>query len=306
MRRRIRHMRALCMLVAAMVSANAQTPTFSADVKVVNLLATARNRDRSIVTDLTKDDFEVEEDGRKQQIKYFSQQSNLPLVIGLLVDTSWSQRHIIEEERGASLVFLNRVLRPGKDRAWVVSFDTGVHMYQRTTDSMDLVRQALLELESPREQATLLFEGIAASAEDLMRKQPGRKAVILISDGVEYGDRISLSTAIEYAQRADELVYSILFSDFLAGYAPGLAPQLRATGVSVMKRIANETGGGYYAASKAMPLEKIYDQIEQELRNQYSIGYEPPESAGKKYRKVKLTVKRKGVTVRTRDGYYPQ
>lgn len=299
-------MRAMCMLLIALLTARAQTPTFSAEVKVVNLLVTARNRDGSIVTDLTKDDFDVEEDGKKRDIKYFSQQSNLPLVVGLLIDSSWSQRHIFEQERNASLEFLKRVLRQGKDQAWVVSFDTGVHMYQRTTGSMDLVRKALLELESPQDQATLVFEGIAASAEDLMRKQPGRKAVILISDGVEYGDRISLSTAIEYAQRADELVYSILFSDSMAGYAPGLAPQLRAGGVKVMKRVADETGGGYYEASKTMTLERIYSQIEQELRNQYSIGYEPPDSNSKKYRKIKLTVKRKGVTVRTRDGYYPQ
>jgi VWFA-related protein len=303
-------MRWMCMALIAMVGANAQTPTFSADVKVVNLLATARNRDGSIVTDLTKDDFEVEEDGKKQQIKYFSQQSNLPLVIGLLIDTSWSQRHIMEQERSASLEFLKRVLRQGKDQAWVVSFDIGVHMYQRTTPSLDLVRDALKELEVPVESPTHLYEGIAASAEDLMRKQQGRKAVILISDGIAIKDRVSLSNAIEYAQRADELVYAIVFSDYQAGYGDKVSAQQgaenRALGTSVMKRIGIETGGGYYEASKSMPLEKIYDQIEQELRNQYSIGYEPPESADKKYRKIKLTVKRKRVTVKTRDGYYPQ
>src|ERR1700744_712907 len=97
MRRRIRHMRCGCMLLIGMVSASAQTPTFSADVKVVNLLATARNRDGSIVTDLTKDDFEVEEDGKRQQIRYFARQSDLPLVIGLLIDTSSSQRHVMEQ-----------------------------------------------------------------------------------------------------------------------------------------------------------------------------------------------------------------
>jgi VWFA-related protein len=291
------------------VSASAQTPTFSANVKVVNLLATARNRDGSIVTDLTKDDFEVEEDGKKQQIKYFSQQSNLPLVIGLLIDTSWSQRHIMEQERSASLEFLKRVLRQGKDQAWVVSFDIGVHMYQRTTPSLDLVRDALKQLEVPVESPTHLYEGIAASAEDLMRKQQGRKAVMLISDGIVIKDRVSLSNAIEYAQRADELVYAIVFSDYQAGYGEVSARQgaeYRALGTSVMKRIGNETGGGYYEASKTMPLEKIYDQIEQELRNEYSIGYEQPDSTSKKYRKIKLTVKRPRVIVKTRDGYYPQ
>lgn len=123
----------LASLVAAV--ATAQNPTFSADVKVVSLLVTAQDRDGAIVKDLTKDDFAIEDDGRPQVIRYFSKQSDLPLTVGLLVDTSNSQRYIIPDERNASLAFLNRVLRDGIDRASVVSFDEGVHLYQPTTAS---------------------------------------------------------------------------------------------------------------------------------------------------------------------------
>jgi VWFA-related protein len=201
-------------------------------------------------------------------------------------------------------------LRDGKDRASVVSFDTGVHLYQRTTGSREQIAAALLELESPKEQATLLYDAVAVASEGLMRKEQGRKAFMLISDGLDYGSKASISLAIEYAQRADVLIYSILFADTVSGYGPAMSEQQafmnRALGSKVMRRLSRETGAGFFEVSKSKPVEKIYDEIAEELRNQYSIGYTPDRSSSNgAFRKIKLTVKGKGLIVRTREGYYP-
>jgi VWFA-related protein len=294
---------------AASSNAVAQSPTFSTDVKVVNLLVTAQDRDGAIVKDLTKDDFVVEEDGRPQTIRYFSRESDLPLIVGLLIDTSYSQRNIIPDERRASLAFLSRVLRDGIDRASVISFDEAVHLYQRTTGSRAEIAAALDQLNSPFGHTTVLYDAIAAASEDLMRKEHGRKAFILISDGVDVGGKANISFAIEYAQRADVLIYSIVFGDYLRAYNQGTHDEgfmYRAVGAKTMQRLSQETGGGFFEVSKSKSLEQVYGEIEDELRNQYSIGYTPDVSKDKqKYRHVKVTVKRKGVSARTRDGYYP-
>jgi VWFA-related protein len=141
-----------------------------------------------------------------------------------------------------------------------------------------------------------------------MRPQHGRKAFILLSDGVSFRDKTSIVTAIEYAQRADTIIYSILFSDPLKVYRPGRAAihaMVGNHGKSVMQRLAHETGGAYFEISESNRLENAYAQIEDALRNQYSLGY-TPKRAGQsgEYRKIKLTVKKPGLIVQTRDGYY--
>jgi VWFA-related protein len=144
-----------------------------------------------------------------------------------------------------------------------------------------------------------------------MRKQPGRKAFILLSDGMDVHSQTSLGTAIEYAQRADTIIYSILFAHhanrplMVKRQLVMMTQQLK--GAKVMERLARETGGGYFAVSEQNPIGHIYSQIEDDLRNQYSIGYssDRPDTNGK-YRKLKLTAVKKGLVVRTRDGYYPQ
>jgi len=282
----------------AIACAPAQDVNFSADVKVVNLLATVQDRNGAIVKDLTGDDFVLQEDGRPQTIRYFSHESNLPLTIGLLVDTSCSQIRVLESERTASYTFLDQVLR-GNDLAFVLHFDSKVSLLQGFTSSRQEVSAALAKLARPKHCGTLLFDAIHDASEQLMKKQGGRKAFVLLSDGGDVRSKYSIGTAIEFAQRADTIIYSILFAE-----RGRIGPLFR--GRKIMRRLAEETGGGYFAVSKDEPIEKIYAQIEDELRNQYSIGYTPDAAEGKQFRKISLVAKRKDLVVRTREGYYPK
>jgi VWFA-related protein len=321
-------------------------PTFSTGVKVVNLFANVRNKNGAIVKDLTKDDFQLDEDGRAQEIRYFSQESDLPLTLGLLVDTSGSQRRLIEEERSASYRFFEQVLRPEKDVAFVIHFDFDVELLQDITASRRLLEKALENLEAPTQQrqqrqypqrqgpypfpgggrrgrgpigrgggrsggGTMLYDAILLASDELMRKQTGRKALILLTDGVDTGSRVSLSSAVEAAQRADTLVYSILFEDaemyggFGMGRMGGRGQINGANGRKVLEQISRETGGRFFDVSKKHPLAKVYDDIDEDLRHQYSLGYSPDRTeAGGGYHRIRLTTKQKGLVVQTREGYY--
>jgi VWFA-related protein len=295
-------------LLAIAVALRAQDSTFSADVKVVSLLAAVHDRDGKFVKDLTKGDFTVEEDGHPQTIRYFAQESNLPLSIGLMVDTSCSQIRVLEAERTASYKFLDQVLR-GEDVAFVLHFDYKVSLLQGFTSSREELQTAFSKLSRPQHCNTVLFDAIHDASEQLMKKQGGRKAFVVLSDGGDVRSKHSIVTAIEFAQRADTIIYSVLFSNGWRSLGmPGIGTALYlAQGRSVMQRLARETGGGYFAVSKDKSIEQIYAEIEEELRNQYSIGYTPdrPES-DKKFRKIELTAKRPDLVVRTREGYYPK
>jgi VWFA-related protein len=204
-----------------------ETTTIKKDVNVVNVLATVRNKQGQLVNNLTKDDFKLEEDGRPQTIRYFARVTDLPLTLGLLVDTSLSQRRVLEQERTASYTFLEDLLREWKDKAFVVHFDSEVELLQDLTNSRPKLEAALQKLEVPsRDQSqgggptpahmgggTLLYDAVFLASDELMSKQQGRKAIIILSDGVDQGSKVSLNRAIEAAQRSDTLVYTILFAD---------------------------------------------------------------------------------------------
>jgi VWFA-related protein len=295
--------------LAIVFRGSAQEPTFSTDVKVVTILATVRDNENRTVKNLTKDDFVLEEDGRPQIIQYFSQESDLPLTIGLLVDTSRSQIHVLEPERKASYTFLDKILREDKDLAFVLHFDIKVNLLQGLTSSREQLERALSELRIPRRPSTLLYDAIKEASEGLMRKQTGRKAFIVLSDGVDVRSEATMGTAIEYAQRADTLIYSIVFAhhSYVAHPAVVASQELYLLrGRKAMQRLARETGGGYFVVSKSEPIEKIYGRIEDELRHQYSIGYTSDRrDASADYRKIHLSAKRPGLAVQSREGYYP-
>ena len=322
----------------------AKGTTFSTDVKVVNVLATVHDKQGKIVRGLTKDDFRLDEEGRPQVIRYFSQESNLPLTLGLLVDTSMSQRRVLGEERTASYRFLSQVLREDKDHAFLIHFDHEVELLQDLTSSRQKLETALSQLELPQQDwqrpqrggggrrypggggrrgggGTSLYDSVLLACDEITRNQSGRKALILLTDGVDNGSKVSLTSAIESAQRADTLVYSILFADHESfggfsgarmgglgrrggGYPRGGGVE-RPDGKKVLERVSRETGGGFFEVSKKETIEKIYGQIEEQLRNQYSIGYTPDtHESGSGYRKIHLAVKQNGLVVQTRDGYY--
>lgn len=285
----------------------AQDAKFSTDVNVVTLLATVRDKDGRVVKDLSRDDFVLQDDRTPQKIQYFSRESDLPLTIGLLVDTSRSQRGVMEEERRASYTFLDQVLRE-KDQAFVASFDIAVNVLQGFTGSRDQLQAALERLRIPGRTSTLFYDAVRQCSESQMKERNGRKAFVVLSDGVDVHSKTSLSTAIEYAQRADTMVYSILFADRVHLNRPGRAAVqgiMAKRGRNALERMSQETGGAFFEVSERKPIERVYADIEDALRNEYSIGYTPsaPGKSGQ-YRKIKLTVKKPGLVVQTRDGYY--
>lgn len=286
-----------------------QQPTFSTEVKVVNVFATVRDKKGQIIRNLQKDDFTVLENNRPQIIRYYSQESDLPLTVGLLVDTSLSQTRVLEDERGASYRFLNQVLREDKDKAVVVQFDQAIVIRQGLTGSHKELEDTLALLDSPNARqaaegsGTLLYDAVRTASIQVMRQQKGRKAFIVLTDGVDVGSQVTLGDAIEAAQRADTLVYSILFSDesYYGGFSIG------SSGKGVLERLSRETGGGFFAVSKQRSIQQIFETIQEELRSEYSLGFvsdQPVRSSG--FRKIRVTTKEKGLVVQATDRYYAE
>ncbi len=273
----------------------AQGPPITVHVKVVNVLATVRDKKGAIVRDLSQDDFELKEDDRPQKIRYFAHETDLPLTLGLLVDTSMSQRRVLGEERDASATFLDQVLRVDKDQAFIIHFDHEVELLQDLTSSRQKLQAALGLLQTPQRSeessgdspdsgqeqrggpggrsrggfggGTTLYDAIYLASNDITAKQSGRKALIVLSDGVDRGSKKTLASAIEAAQRADTLVYSILFANEeesggggygghhgMGGGMGGMGrrgggyprPQeSRPDGKKILERLSKETGGRF-------------------------------------------------------------
>ncbi|MGD0220826.1 MAG: VWA domain-containing protein [Terriglobia bacterium] len=342
--------------------AQAQGPPITVHVKVVNVLATVRDKKGAIVRDLTQDDFELKDQDRPQTIRYFSHETDLPLTLGMLVDTSMSQRRVLGEERDASATFLDQVLRVDKDRAFILHFDREVELLQDLTSSRQKLQAALGLLQTPQRSqedgtdssdsgqgqrggpggrgrggygggGTALYDAIYLASNEITAKQSGRKALIVLSDGVDRGSKKTLASAIEAAQRADTLVYSILFADEegpgsgsyghhgmgggmggMGGMGGGMGrhgggyprPQEpRPDGKKILEKLSKETGGRFFEASKKHPIDDTFSQIQEELRSQYSLGYTPdPPDTGAGYHKIIVTMKKKDLIVQARDGYY--
>jgi VWFA-related protein len=329
----------------------------------VNVLATVRDKQGKIVNNLSKDDFILDEDGRPQTIKYFTRETDLPLTLGLLVDTSLSQRRVLDKERSASGTFVDQVLREDKDKAFLIHFDREVELLQDLTSSRQKLEEGLRLLQMPepehdrgsggggyprgggypgggypggggsggsnphrRAAGTLLYDAVFLASDEMLLKQQGRKAIVILTDGVDQGSKLSLDRAIEAAQRADTVVYSILFADPDAyqhgfggggmngpwggrrggGYPRSPQPQQEhPDGKKVLQRISQETGGRMFEVSKKLTVDQIYQQIQDELRNQYNLGYTPDHAVnGSDYHKIHLLTKEKDLVVQARDGYY--
>jgi VWFA-related protein len=315
---------------------------FSTDVKVVNVLASVRDKQGRIVSDLTKDDFDLQDEGRHQTITYFSRETEMPLTLGLLVDTSGSQRRVIGEETDASRRFVEKVVREDRDQTFLIHFDRDTELLQDLTNSRSKLERALdqVGVDDSRQGGgygggrgsrrggggagggTTLYDAVYLASNEIMKKRMGRKAVILLTDGVDHGSKESLPQAIESAQRSDTLVYSILFAGQeqqpqqpFGGFGGrgmsrrgGGFPQQtyeRTDGKKVLQQMSRETGGGFYEVSKNMSIDQIYARIEEELRNQYSLGYTPDSPGGYNFRRITVAVKRSNMVVQARQGYYP-
>ena len=358
-------------------AAQSSVTTLSVDARLVNLPVVVRDKKGAIVTNLTKEDFSLQVDGHPQTIRYFDIDSNLPLTLGLLVDTSMSQRNVIDEERSASGTFLDEMLKASKDQAFVIQFARQVELLQDLTNSKPKLQAGLKQIDtsSPDQRTndpqsdsgdpndsnggrgrrgggrmgggTALYDATFLASDELMSKQKGRKAVIILSDGVDNGSKETLVKSIEAAQRADTIIYAIYFkgqegggqrddrprgggfpgggrfpggggypggrgggypaggSGGPGGGGRGGGGMSHVDGKKILERMAQETGGRLFEVTKKQTVAQIYDQIAQELRAQYRLGYTPDQTAAADgYHQIDLTTHKKDLFVQTRDGYY--
>jgi len=288
----------------------AQQSTFSSKIDLVNVSVVVRTRTGALVRDLGIEDFTIHESGQTQTIRYFSRAKDTPLTVGLLIDVSDSQRRMLDAEQQASYAFLEQVLRTGGDlayrnQAFVVQFDSTVHLRQAPTSSQTRL-EAVLGAESPAPelsfepgQGTKLYDAVVAASDEYMSRLQGRKACILLSDGIDHGSKSFLAEAIEAARRADTLVYSILFSDST------YYKLHEADGAGVLKEISRETGARSFETTRNQTIGRIFKEIGDELRSIYTLGY-TPEGSGSGYRSIHVGVKRKDLIVRARAGYYAE
>jgi VWFA-related protein len=280
-------------------------------VGVVNLFVTVRDKRNAIVGDLTKDDFRVFEDGKEQKIQFFSKELNLPLTLGLLVDTSGSMEHMLPAEQQTASAFLERVMKKG-DLTTLISFDQDADELVDFTGSIAELERGLNRarinepfapvtpgtVPDPHPRGTVFYDAVYLVARDKLAQEVGRRAIIVLTDAVDEGSRVRLEEAIEAAQRADAVVHILLLSDPNWFFMQG-------SGAGVAHKMAEETGGRMIEVKGAKHLEQAFDQLVEELRSQYSLGYYPSNSARDgHYRKIRVEVTRPDMRVLARKGYY--
>jgi len=300
---------------------DSQEPTekLKVNVNVVNLLFNVKDKHGALIPNLTKDDFQIAEDGKPQTIKYFTAESNLPLTLGIMIDTSGSQTNVLEMEKEVGGAFLKQVLTD-KDEAYVISFDISVDLLQDFTRDVRRLQSALnktkintdftsggipgmgggpVPVQNPK--GTLLFDAVYLSAHDMLSKEVGRKAMILLTDGQDEGSRLKLNDAIEAAQKADAIVYVLLCADRGSYYGTGTM----YNGEFDMKKLTETTGGRVInVGNKFDKMREAFDQIAAELRSQYSVGYTPTNlKQDGTYRKLEIKNKQ-NYKIQARAGYY--
>ena len=260
-----------------------QLPVIRDVVELVNVLCTVKDRKGKLINSLKKEDFQILEDGKPQDIRYFTRESELPLTIGLLIDSSVSQHRLIPAEREAGLAFLDTALRE-KDMSFLISFDTDVDLLQDFTSNRQLLRRALDKIRvnsggpisgpfpSTRTGGTHLYDALFLAATEKLSQEVGRKTVILITDGEDQGSRETLDQAVEAAQKADVVVYGILLVDYEFYRGRGF---MGYGGAGALKKMSEETGGRVIRVDKPQDLRRAFDEIAEELRSQYSLAYTP-------------------------------
>ena len=287
-------------------------PIIKVDVDLVSVLFAARDKRGGLISDLSKEEITVLEDGKQQTIRTFTRENDLPLTIGLLVDVSRSQEALIEVEKDAASQFFTQVLRP-KDMAFLISFGSEAELLQDSTNSATLLKQGLEGLRvsaslaglgpgpvptisSPK--GTVLYDSVYLAATEKLKHEVGRKAIVLITDGVDQGSSYDVRQAIEAAHKSDTIIYSIHYMDPRAyGYFGASDGDL--------KKMSEETGGRMFRVDRKNSLQDIFSQIQQEMRSQYALTYTPTNDIRDGgFRKLEIRSARKDVKIQTRKGYY--
>jgi len=293
--------------------------TLKIGVNVVSIFFNVKDKHGALIPNLTKDDFTVAEDGKPQSIKYFTAESNLPLTLGIMIDASGSQRNVLEMEKEVGGAFLKQILTD-KDEAYVISFDVDVDLVQDFTRDVRRLQAALNKVKlntgfvtgplpgagggpvpTQANAGTLLYDAVYLSAHDMLAKEVGRKAMVLLTDGQDEGSKLKIQDAIEAAQKADAIVYVLLCAD--RGFY-GMQGAFYS-GEGDMRKLTEQTGGRFInVGNKFDKLREAFDQISQELRSQYNLGYTPSNTKlDGGYRKLEIKNKQ-GNKIQARAGYY--
>ncbi|MDE3200842.1 MAG: VWA domain-containing protein [Acidobacteriota bacterium] len=297
--------------------------TFKLQVNLVNLYFTVKNKDGQLIPHLTKNDCSVEEDKVPQTLKNFTAETNQPLTLGILLDTSGSQDRVLPLEQQAGSEFLQRVLR-SKDEAFLLSFDVNVDLLQDFTNSPRMLARALNKAEintaggngaagipglgggtvpvQGTPKGTLLYDAIYLASHEKLSQETGRKAMIILTDGDDQGSKTTINEAIEAAQKSNTIIYVILIAD--TGFYNGF--QFGYNGYSASKKLAEATGGRVInVGNNGKKLEAAFQQIEDELRTQYVASYTPTNARlDGTYRHISVECKGDGLRVQARKGYY--
>src|SRR5580704_3209587 len=279
---------------------------------IVNVFATVRDKHHGIISDLTKDDFKVFEDGVEQKVVFFSKEVNMPITLGLLIDTSASMDRMIDAEQDAASRFLREVMRP-KDEAMVITFDFDVDLLADFTQDTSVLSSAIRRArvnsvggggvvtpgtipQGSNAGGTDLYDAVYLACHDELATEAGRKGVIILNDAEDTGSKLRMQDAIEAAQRSDAVIHILLISDRMATFG---------TGPGVAHRMAEDTGGRVIDVHNEKSLEKAFDEISEELRSQYVLGYYPTNlKRDGTFRKIQVTVTRPDVKILARKGYY--
>src|SRR5271154_3085323 len=295
--------------------------TLKVNVEVVQLFFNVKDKHGALIPHLNKDNFDLFEDGQPQTIKYFKAESDLPLTLGIMIDSSGSQMRVLDMEKEVGASFLESTLRP-KDEAFVISFDVDITLLQDFTNSVGRLKHALnaakintggvgcsggpigpqgpIPCSSTGQRGTALYDAVYLASHDELSHEVGRKAMILLTDGEDEGSRLKIKDAIEAAQKADAICYVLLIADRgfygFGGYSGDIE----------MKKLTQETGGRVITVgNKIEKLREAFDQISQELRSQYNMGYVPTNTARDgSFRKVEIRPKQGDYKIQARSGYY--
>jgi VWFA-related protein len=284
-----------------------QGPVIKSQVNLVNLFATVRDKNKRIMAELKKEDFKIYEDNQEQKVAFFSKEVSMPITLALLLDTSGSEQNMLGAIQEGAMSFLSRVLHKG-DEALVMSFDLDVDLLSDFTDDraqLDrAIRRARINAGGPMITpgtiptrgaiGTDFYDAVYLACGDKLSTEAGRKAIVVLTDAVDNGSKVRVEEAIEAAQRTDSVIHVLLVYDPREGNNAGVA-----------KKMADETGGRMIPVNSEKHLNEAFDQISQELRSQYTLGYYPTNAARDgKFRKLKVETTDHELKVLTRKGYY--
>lgn len=315
------HWLTLPLLIGAAVATDAQTQysvdvnaaqsPFKVSVNLVNVTFTAQDSRGALVRNLTKDDIALYEDAVLQKIEFFARSTDLPLTLGLIIDDSGSQDHFGKQHKKALEIFLKQILRP-QDRVFLLCFGNHLRLVSDYTNSPDQILESYARWEKSskgfsemgphedRELGTAFYDSIYYSVTEKLAQAEGRRAILMFSDGEDNSSSHNMMTTIETSQAANVPVYAIRYTESKHG-------KLNARnkyGISVMDRIAKETGGLHINAARTEP-DVYFQQIAEELRSSYDVGYYSTNKVkDDTFRKIAIRTKLPGVTIRAKTGYF--